>query len=293
MKRTRSGSASSSNVDAASDRIHVAYLGQLYSFTYLAAHRYFSKMKLQVVFEAEKDFKSALDKAVEGSRHYAVLPLESSYNGTILGVYDKLLSSQGKLSIVAEIGELEEHCLCIPKGTDTSPWSISKVYCHPHILECCSEYLDSLDQQRGTKSLPPISRVPTWDSADACSQVVKNGVDSSAPLAAAICSKDAAVFHKLHIVARGIGNEKTVQTRYVVVAARAPQSSPQNPNQLRDPLHLAPSRSLQQISSTRGAPLKASIAVAVKNIPGAIFKVTSCFGLRDVNITKSKADRQV
>jgi prephenate dehydratase len=71
-----------------------------------------------------------------------------------------------------------------------------------------------------------------------------------------------------------------VQTRYVVLARRKAATGA-----LCDPFHLSPA--LQQVGSAGQArTLKASVAVGLRNISGAIFKLTSCFAFRDMNIVK-------
>ena len=54
-----------------------------------------------------------------------------------------------------------------------------------------------------------------------------------------------------------------------------------------DPLHIAPEQPhLSDHTRTPRRPLKASIALGLRNVPGALFKMTSCFAFRDMNIVK-------
>ena len=203
MKRTR---------DVANEGdLNVVYHGKLYSFTYLAAMSFFSQTKAHVNYKSGRDLSTVLNQIIDGSSQYAVLPLESSFHGTILSLYDKLLCSEGRLAIVGEIGQLEEHCFCIAKDTNANDVDVSKVYCHPHIIECCSDYLDSVDSRRIAMGRPAIARIATWDSADACSKVASGEGGAEEGVAAAICSNDASKFNKLKIVARGIGNDKNTE----------------------------------------------------------------------------------
>lgn len=54
-----------------------------------------------------------------------------------------------------------------------------------------------------------------------------------------------------------------------------------------DPLHIAPDpvQIATDHTPTRRS-LKASIALGLRNVPGALFKMTSCFAFRDMNIVK-------
>lgn len=54
---------------------------------------------------------------------------------------------------------------------------------------------------------------------------------------------------------------------------------------MHDPLRFAPEPPTLTGSSSRGA-LKASLALGLRNVPGALFKMTSCFAFRDMNIVK-------
>lgn len=66
-----------------------------------------------------------------------------------------------------------------------------------------------------------------------------------------------------------------------MVIARANSST----GALHDPLHIAPEPPKWVDARPRGV-LKASIALGLRNIPGALFKMTSCFAFRDMNIVK-------
>ena len=82
-----------------------------------------------------------------------------------------------------------------------------------------------------------------------------------------------------------------LQTRYVVVARRSADPTAEGGevvSQVYDPLGLAPiSPTLQpHLPSHYHTRCKASIALTIRNIPGSLFKTTSCFALRGVNIIK-------
>eukprot|EP01035_Chromulina_nebulosa_P018986 gene18986-24801_t len=183
-------------------------------------------------------------------------------------VYDLLLASDN-VSIVGEIGTSEKHCLCVKENVNES--DITSIIGHPHILECCSDYLDHLDKVKDSH----ISRVGSWDSAAACQQVSQ---DKSNNNIAAIGSQEAASYYGLKVIKSGIGNDQNAETRYIILAR-----SNKLTKTIVDPIDLV-NRNLSRNSS--GVSKKSSLVIALRNTTGAIFKMSSCFALRDINIDK-------
>ena len=70
-----------------------------------------------------------------------------------------------------------------------------------------------------------------------------------------------------------------VQTRYVVIARVSTE------NVVHDPLHIRAPKALSQVPRVKSAP-KCSLAMALRNIPGSIFKMSSCFAFRNLDIVK-------
>lgn len=199
-----------------------------------------------------------------------------------------------------EIGILEQHCLCTLPNTDER--DITAVVGHPHILECCSDYLDFLDSQLKLSNKPPLKRIASWDSAAGCEMVAQKL--TSDDTLAAIGSKEAALFYGLKILKQGVGNDQNAETRYVVLARCVEGTSVADSNvfvftpkiQAIDPLKLS-TRSMypgsdlsipkdSDVGYSDSSSRKASIALSLRNIPGSIFKMASCFALRDIDIVK-------
>lgn len=185
----------------------VAYLGQEQSFTYLAARSFFREMEDRVVYSAAKSVKDICGQIKESVVDYGVVALESSSHGSIHEVYDMLLNLEGAVTIVGEVAQLDEHCLCAIADSDGYIASLTDVFGHPHMLECCSEYLDALDAQRKSRGLPTINRLPASDSIDAC-LALRNTAQCSNQKAAAIASKEAAEAHSLDMLVQGVGNDQ-------------------------------------------------------------------------------------
>ena len=87
------------------DDLIVSFPGERFNFTYLAASSYFQKLSysnqsVNIHFKSVRNYKDVFDAIVSGSAAYGVVPLESSSRGTIHHIYDKLLLSDGQVSIV-------------------------------------------------------------------------------------------------------------------------------------------------------------------------------------------------
>lgn len=258
------------DISEESSGINIAFIGKdEYNFTALAIKNYFYEfMQMNshtIAIELEKchNIKDIFNKLNIKQVDYAVIPLESSSFGTIHHIYDQLLNHCQEIAIVGEIGSLEEYCLCVKDYHHDL--KIDGIIGHPHLLDCCSDYIDNLEIEL-SKSL---IRRASWDSSAACEEIT-NSNDSN--VYAAIGSKESALKHNLNIIKSNIGNDQNAETRYVILAKKQ--------NQVFDKLNL----SLTKLNEKQTR--KASIALALRNVKGAIFKMSSCFALRDIDIIK-------
>jgi len=144
------------------------------------------------------------------------------------------------------------------------------------------------------------------NSADACEQVVQAG----AKTLASIASVEAASSYGLQILARHVGDDENAQSRYIVIAAVDTDVSSSSPsesesgsapssrqNRVIDPLNLRHQILANVIVITRrpptipspNLPRKRSLVLFMRNAPGAIFRMSSCFALRDIDIIKMES----
>ncbi len=123
---------------------------------------------------------------------------------------------------------------------------IRRVYSHPVALEQCREFF------RRHRQIRPES---FYDTAGSVRHVVEQKLRDSA----AIAGSRAAAVYGGHILMRGLEDDKQNFTRFFLVA-----------------------RGRRMV---RGAN-KTSIAFALKNAPGALFKALSVFALRDIDLSK-------
>jgi chorismate mutase/prephenate dehydratase len=194
--------------------ISIAIKGQDLSYTYLAAEKFIQNFSMPAEVVSTASIQDVFDKVSREECSYGLMPLESSSFGTIHTVYDRLLASNGQLQIVGELGQIEQHCLCVKGTTDVGELDVERVVSHPHILECCSEYLKMLDIRRQGLQRAPVERIASWDSAAGCESVATN--DDNGTIRAAICSKEAAEKHGLKVLVDAIGNDRNAEVHILL-----------------------------------------------------------------------------
>jgi prephenate dehydratase len=123
---------------------------------------------------------------------------------------------------------------------------VRRVYSHPVALDQCRDFF---------RRNPKIEAVPFYDTAGSVKHVIEAGERD----AAGIASHHAAAVYRGRILAPAIEDDKQNFTRFFLI-------------QKRRRVH-------------RGAN-KTSIAFALKNLPGALFKALSVFALRDISLSK-------
>jgi arogenate/prephenate dehydratase len=128
----------------------------------------------------------------------------------------------------------------------TSMAHIRRVFSHPQALAQCERYV---------RTLPGVEVVATYDTAGSARLIREGGLRDTA----AIASARAAEIFGLDILKASIQDFEDNITRFIVIA--------------RDPLPLGP-------------PDKTTLAFALHNAPGALFKALSVFALRDIDLTK-------
>lgn len=123
---------------------------------------------------------------------------------------------------------------------------VRRVYSHPVALEQCRNFF---------ASHPAMQAIPFYDTAGSVRHILAEGLKD----AAAIASSHAAAQYRGRILLKGIEDNRQNYTRFLLIRR---------------------SRSIR-----RGAN-KTSLAFALKNLPGALFKALSVFALRDLSLSK-------
>lgn len=240
----------------------IAYVGETHTFSHIAAKNYFDTSSFVarsvLTYTSQPKTADVFAAVQNGSCAYGVVRIESSSAGTVYSVYDLLLKHSEDVTIVGEIGEMEKICAC--SKTHIADIDICQVYGRGDMLQASCEYLNAVDMKRIAANLPLVDRITSTYPA---TTVAKR----DAPGAVALCSENAGLANGLVQIHANVSNDRNSQCRYIVIAKT-----------LHDPL----SAGRLELQSQR----RTSIVVALDNSPGAIFKMSSCFALRDISILK-------
>jgi len=124
--------------------------------------------------------------------------------------------------------------------------AIRQVFSHPVALDQCRKFF---------QAHPQVRPVPFYDTAGSVRHVVSEQLRD----AAAIAPKQAAGQHGGHVLLAGIEDDQQNFTRFLLISKSKKIGKGGN---------------------------KTSIAFALKNVPGVLFKALSVFALRDLNLSK-------
>jgi prephenate dehydratase len=123
---------------------------------------------------------------------------------------------------------------------------LTRVLSHPVALQQCRDFF---------RAHPQIIATPFYDTAGSVKHIVHDGLRD----AAAIAGEHAADVYGAHILRRNLEDDKGNYTRFLLVSRKR---------------HLDKSAN------------KTSVAFALKNLPGALFKALSVFALRDISLSR-------
>jgi len=185
-------------------------------------------------------FSRVFDALASREVDAAVLPVENSLGGIVQEVND-LLWERPDLRISAEVVHPIRHCL-LGRGEP-----VVRALSHPQALLQCRKFLDARK----------IQAVTFHDTAAAARAVAEGMVVGSAAIASAAAAKR----YGLKILAEGIQDDATNQTRFVIVDHG-------------------------QASRPGGGGTKASLAFIGAHRPGSLVSALQCFSERGINLTR-------
>ncbi|MCH7706091.1 MAG: prephenate dehydratase [Chloroflexi bacterium] len=175
----------------------LAYLGPPGTFTEAAALRYAPEAEL-----VPRSTVAAVAAAVvAGEAEEGVVAIENSLEGSVTDTLD-LLIHDSSLHIRHELVLPVEHCLLARPGTREE--DVRVIYSHPQALAQCRQFLE--------KRFPKAVAVAALSTAAAVEQL-RHSSDS----AVAIGTVRAAELYEMEIVARGIQDNPSNVTRFVVL----------------------------------------------------------------------------
>jgi prephenate dehydratase len=197
----------------------------------------------------EPTWRAVFEVVRDGRAAAGVVPVESSAAGTIRETLDLL--AEFDLRIVGEVSVPVRLALMAKPGATVE--RIARVYSHPQALAQADPYLRARDWQVLT----------TYNTAGAARLVAEGGDDD----AAAIASPRAAVLYDLAILAMDVQAGDDNRTRFAILSA----------SDLRDGWRRA---------DLPDAPLRTTLAFAVRNVPGSLYRCLGVFAERGVNLTR-------
>ncbi|MGQ9720506.1 MAG: prephenate dehydratase [Candidatus Jordarchaeum sp.] len=220
----------------------IAYLSPKGTFTEEAALIYISGTQAEMI--PMSTIGSIISAVENGHVDMGIVPIENSVEGTVTITLDLLARSEAK--ICGEIILPVVHNLISKEKISLD--KLTKVYSHPQALAQCRTFL--------TKKLPHVYLYETHSTAEAVKMVAE---EDDANIAA-IGSYTAARLYGMNILAEGIQDEQTNETRFAVLASR--DSEPTGSD-------------------------KTSIAIfLLQDRPGALCEVLEEFRDRNINLTR-------
>ena len=175
----------------------IAYLGEPFSYHYLAANSFFGELNSFTGFES---FESIIKSIVENENEFGVLAVNNSIAGDIPGNFNRIAESG--LTICGEISlKIQLHLAASLKSTLER---IEKVYSHPMVWKETTIFFNKF---------PHMQFEPVISTATGINFVAQ----SNDPVIAAIGSKTAILFHNLQIIASNIDDHPNNYTRFLII----------------------------------------------------------------------------
>ncbi len=177
----------------------IAYLGPIYSYSYLAAVKHFG-LAAQLVPVAT--ISTVFDELVRGQAAYGVVPIENSTDGRVvdtLGMFARL-----PIKICGEVLLPIHHCLL----GRCQRSEIVEVYSKPQAMSQCRGWL--------SKHVPEARLVEISSTAAAAKLAAEK------PGVAAVASREAGIHHGLNIIDENIEDNANNVTRFAIIGNSEP-----------------------------------------------------------------------
>lgn len=172
----------------------IAYLGPIYSYSYLAASKHFG---LAAPLVPVATIAAVFDELIRGQATFGVVPIENSTDGRVvdtLGMFARL-----PVKICGEVLLPVHHCLLgrCPRA------EITEIYSKPQAMSQCRGWL--------SKHVPDARLIEISSTAAAARLAAEK------PGAAAVASREAGIHHGLHIIDENIEDNQNNVTRFAVI----------------------------------------------------------------------------
>jgi chorismate mutase / prephenate dehydratase len=231
--------------------ISVAIQGELGAYSQQAVYSFFGKEAANQIYPLptlQRVFSALFEKG-ESAPDFAVVPIENSTAGSVGETIDLLISKD--VRIIGETSVPVEHCLIIHKNTSLD--KIRKVMSHPQALAQCKEYLD----REGNR----WEQVPVYDTAGSVKMIKEQSLMDTAGIASELASE----IYGMALAAKGIEDDPSNRTRFVVVEKAERDSNTVNEPTGND---------------------KTSVVFATKHEPGCLVRALSALSSRAINVDR-------
>lgn len=176
----------------------VVYLGPVYSFSYLAAVRFFG---LGADLHPVASIGAAFEEIVRKQAAFAVVPIENSTDGRVVDTLGRF--ARTPVQICGEVQLPIHHCL-LGSGVRAD---ICEVHSKPQALSQCRDWL--------AEHLPDARLVEVASTAMAAASASAN------KSVAAIASREAAVHYGCRVIVENIEDNAQNVTRFAVIGDRS------------------------------------------------------------------------
>lgn len=218
----------------------IAFLGPPGTFSEEAALKYDAEA-VRLPFPS---VRAVADAVQTGMAEEGVVAIENSLDGSVNDTLD-LLIHDAKLSIRWELVVPIEQCLLAKPGTVAS--EVGHIYSHPQALGQCRGFLG--------RTFPKAQLVASLSTVAAVEEML-----ASKTTAAAIAPRRAAELYPVTILARGIQDNPSNVTRFVVLASQDHQPT--------------------------GADKTSLCFSFAEDRPGLLYRAMGVFALRGINLAK-------
>lgn len=180
----------------------VVFLGPIYSYSYLAAVKFFG---LGANLVPVTTITAAFDEIVRGQAAFGIVPIENSTDGRVVDTLGRF--ARTPVQVCGEVLLPIHHCLL----GRCSRSEIVEVHSKPQALSQCREWL--------AQHVPDARLVEVSSTATAAATAAKEiGV-------AAIAAREAGVHHGLQVIDENIEDNSNNITRFAVIGERPTQPS--------------------------------------------------------------------
>lgn len=240
----------------------VAFQGEPGAFSEEAVREYFGAGAVPVPC---REFRHVGEALRSGATDYALLPIENTLAGAVVGSYDVLAG--GGVEIIGEVIRPIRHFLLGVPGATLS--GIRRVLSHPVALAQCTRFL---------AEHPEIEAVAVHDTAGAAREVAERGD----PTIAAIAPRGAADRYGLDPIAGDLQDRSDNQTRFLALVRREAEDEGWVAG---DTGAAAATTSSTGSAARDSGPWKSMLIAEMENRPGALVALLTPFAERGVNLS--------